>query len=101
MATWRLPPWILLHQIQDLRSSPWRSGITLAHLLRRQRPELVGAILEPPAEPFSQPGWTLVGGGLMDREPTRRPRLRYLPSAVFGHDHGRHLLFPSAAGGRR
>lgn len=58
------------------------AGITVAHLLRRQRPELDVAILEPSAEHFYQPGWTLVGGGLMDIEQTRRQEASLIPKGV-------------------
>jgi Uncharacterized NAD(FAD)-dependent dehydrogenases len=48
------------------------AGITVANLLRKQRPALQITILEPNSDHFYQPGWTLVGGGLMPVERTRR-----------------------------
>ena len=50
------------------------AGITTAHLLRRQRPQLDVAILEPSANHFYQPGWTLVVGGVMRLEQAQAER---------------------------
>ncbi len=58
------------------------AGLTVAHVLRRQRPQLDVAILEPSGEHFYQPGWTLVGGGLMDIDQTRRPEASLIPTGV-------------------
>ena len=58
------------------------AGITTAHLLRRQRPQLDVAILEPSADHFYQPGWTLVGGGVMRLEQTRRSEASLIPKGV-------------------
>lgn len=55
------------------------AGITVANLLRRQRPGLDIAILEPSADHFYQPGWSLVGGGLMRLEQTRRSEAALIP----------------------
>jgi len=55
------------------------AGITVANLLRRQRPALDLAILEPSADHFYQPGWSLVGGGLMRLEQTRRSEATLIP----------------------
>ena len=48
------------------------AGITAAAQLKRARPELELAILEPSQHHDYQPGWTLVGGGVFSLEETRR-----------------------------
>ena len=58
------------------------AGITTANLLRRQRPQLDVAILEPSTEHYYQPGWTLVGGGVMRMEQTRRSEASLIPKGV-------------------
>lgn len=58
------------------------AGITTANLLKRQRPHLDLAILEPSVEHYYQPGWTLVGGGLMTVEQTRRSEASLIPQGV-------------------
>lgn len=58
------------------------AGLTIANLLRRQRSHLDLAILEPSSEHFYQPGWTLVGGGLMTLEQTRRRQSSLIPTGV-------------------
>jgi sulfide:quinone oxidoreductase len=51
-------------------------------MLRRQRPQLDVAILEPSSEHYYQPGWTLVGGGVMKLEQTRRSEASLIPRGV-------------------
>jgi sulfide:quinone oxidoreductase len=58
------------------------AGITVASLLRRQRPRLEVAILEPSIDHYYQPGWTLVGGGVMRLEQTRRREASLIPAGV-------------------
>lgn len=58
------------------------AGITTANLLKRQRPQLDVAILEPSGEHYYQPGWTLVGGGVMRLEQTRRSEASLIPQGV-------------------
>jgi sulfide:quinone oxidoreductase len=58
------------------------AGITTASLLLRQRPELEVAILEPSPDHYYQPGWTLVGGGVMTLEQTRRREASLIPKGA-------------------
>ena len=48
------------------------AGITVAARLKKARPALDIAILEPSGDHYYQPGWTLVGGGVFSLEQTRR-----------------------------
>ena len=57
-------------------------GITVAAQLRRARPALDIAIVEPASEHWYQPGWTLVGGGVFSLEETRRAERDLIPSGV-------------------
>ncbi|WP_370566364.1 FAD/NAD(P)-binding oxidoreductase [Cyanobium sp. LEGE 06113] len=58
------------------------AGITAAAQLKRARPGLDVAILEPSSEHYYQPGWTLVGGGVFSLEETRRAEGDVIPSGV-------------------
>jgi sulfide:quinone oxidoreductase len=58
------------------------AGITVANLLLQQRPGIEIAILEPSADHDYQPGWTLVGGGIMALEQTRRDEASLIPTGV-------------------
>ena len=51
------------------------AGITAAAQLKRARPQLEVAILEPSADHYYQPGWTLVGAGVFSLDETRRAEL--------------------------
>jgi sulfide:quinone oxidoreductase len=75
------------------------AGITLAHILLRQRPELDVAILEPSADHYYQPGWTLVGGGVFRIAQTRRdeaglipPGCRWIQAAATSFDPEHNLV---------
>lgn len=48
------------------------AGLTVAALLRRARPGLDVAVIEPSQHHYYQPAWTLVGGGVFRAEDTRR-----------------------------
>jgi sulfide:quinone oxidoreductase len=58
------------------------AGITTSNVLRRLAPELDLAILEPSSDHYYQPGWTLVGGGLIPVEQTRRSESSLIPPGV-------------------
>jgi sulfide:quinone oxidoreductase len=58
------------------------AGITVAAQLRRARPSLAVAILEPAKEHWYQPGWTLVGAGVFSLDETRRSERDLIPSGV-------------------
>eukprot|EP00276_Gloeochaete_wittrockiana_P018794 CAMPEP_0184347102 /NCGR_PEP_ID=MMETSP1089-20130417/15254_1 /TAXON_ID=38269 ORGANISM="Gloeochaete wittrockiana, Strain SAG46.84" /NCGR_SAMPLE_ID=MMETSP1089 /ASSEMBLY_ACC=CAM_ASM_000445 /LENGTH=479 /DNA_ID=CAMNT_0026678031 /DNA_START=15 /DNA_END=1454 /DNA_ORIENTATION=- len=56
------------------------AGVTVASQLLRQASETIDVtIIEPHDEHYYQPGWTLVGSGVLDREETVRPMKDILP----------------------
>ncbi|MER1967171.1 FAD/NAD(P)-binding oxidoreductase [Castellaniella sp. GW247-6E4] len=57
-------------------------GISVAARLRRARPDLDIAIIDPALNHDYQPAWTLVGGGAYRAEDTRRPLRDCLPLGV-------------------
>lgn len=57
-------------------------GTAVAARLLRKRPETDVVIVEPNTEHHYQPGWTLVGGGVMEREDCVRERAITLPRAA-------------------
>jgi sulfide:quinone oxidoreductase len=67
------------------------AGITVAAQLKRARTALDVAILEPSADHYYQPGWTLVGGGVFSLEETHRAERDLIPSGV-------HWIQAGAAG---
>ncbi len=54
-------------------------GISAAASLLKRRPGLSVAIIEPREQHYYQPGWTLVGGGVFDRNDTERPMAELMP----------------------
>ena len=58
------------------------AGITVAARLKRLRPGLDVALLEPSGDHYYQPGWTLVGAGVFNLEQTRRPEASLVPDGV-------------------
>ncbi|MEB3199987.1 MAG: FAD/NAD(P)-binding oxidoreductase [Synechococcaceae cyanobacterium] len=58
------------------------AGLTVASQLKRARPGLDIAILEPSEHHDYQPGWTLVGAGVFSLEQTRRPEASLIPAGV-------------------
>lgn len=58
------------------------AGIATAASLKKRRPSLSVAIVEPRDDHFYQPGWTLVGAGVFDHESTRRRVDALLPNGV-------------------
>jgi sulfide:quinone oxidoreductase len=58
------------------------AGITVAARLKRLRPGLDVALLEPSSDHYYQPGWTLVGAGVFSLEQTRRSEASLVPDGV-------------------
>ncbi|GBQ97801.1 oxidoreductase [Acetobacter nitrogenifigens DSM 23921 = NBRC 105050] len=58
------------------------AGIGVAARLRRERPSLSIAIIEPATTHAYQPGWTLVGAGAMTLKQTLRQEGGLIPSGV-------------------
>lgn len=58
------------------------AGLTVAARLKRLRPSLDVAILEPASDHYYQPGWTLVGAGVFSLEETRRNEADLIPAGV-------------------
>jgi sulfide:quinone oxidoreductase len=57
-------------------------GLSVAARLREADPTLDIAVVEPSEHHYYQPIWTLVGGGVFDKEISRRPEADYMPSGV-------------------
>jgi len=58
------------------------AGLTLAARLRRRRRGLDITVLEPSETHAYQPLWTLVGGGVLPKEATRRDERKLVPRGV-------------------
>jgi len=57
-------------------------GISIAAALKRTRPNLDIALIEPSQQHYYQAGWTLVGGGTMSQAQTVKPQQRFIPAGV-------------------
>ena len=57
-------------------------GLSVAARLREADPTLDIAVVEPSEHHYYQPIWTLVGGGVFDKEISKRPEADYMPSGV-------------------
>ncbi len=57
-------------------------GLSVAAALRRKRPTLDVAIVEPSEKHYYQPGWTLVGGGSMTAAQTMRYEGACIPAGA-------------------
>jgi len=58
------------------------AGLTVAARLKRLRPSLDVAVIDPSETHYYQPLWTLVGGGDASRESTARPQASVIPKGV-------------------
>ncbi|MCZ7176213.1 lycopene cyclase family protein, partial [Salmonella enterica] len=58
------------------------AGIGLLASLLKRDPQLNIILIEPSAEHYYQPAWTLVGGGAHDIRKTMRPMAQVLPDGV-------------------
>ena len=58
------------------------AGISTAASILKRRGGVDIAIVEPRAEHYYQPGWTLVGGGVFKREQTERQMATLMPKGV-------------------
>lgn len=58
------------------------AGIATAASLLKRNPKLDIAIIEPSEAHYYQPGWTMVGAGVFDREFTRRSEASVMPDKV-------------------
>jgi len=55
------------------------AGIAAAASILKRDPSISLAIVEPSSNHFYQPGWTMVGGGIFDKEYTRREEEQLIP----------------------
>lgn len=73
---------IMSRSFQILIVGGGNGGLSVASRLRRQRPGLQIAIVEPSDKHYYQPAWTLVGGGAFDISKTERDEVAYIPDGV-------------------
>ena len=57
-------------------------GITVAARLKRRQRDLDVAILDPAKQHFYQPMWTLIGGGVFEKQKSGRPMESVVPKGV-------------------
>lgn len=70
------------------------AGITVAAELRRHRPTLSVAIVDPSETHSYQPGWTLVGGGVFTLAQTQRREEGLIPPGVTWTKHAAAAFHP-------
>ncbi|MCM2972923.1 NAD(P)/FAD-dependent oxidoreductase [Larsenimonas suaedae] len=70
------------------------AGIAAAASLLKRHPRLEIAVVEPSANHYYQPGWTLVGAGLMPYEQTHRPMIQVLPDDVIWYQQRVRTIAP-------
>jgi sulfide:quinone oxidoreductase len=58
------------------------AGLMVSARLKRQKPDVSMAIIEPSKEHWYQPAWTLVGAGTFAMEDTRKQEKDYIPKGV-------------------
>lgn len=58
------------------------AGLPVAAALLRVQPDLDVAVIEPSENHYYQPGWTLVGGGSMSADATRRREADLMPAGA-------------------
>ena len=58
------------------------AGIATASSLLKRNPKLDIAVIEPSEVHYYQPGWTMVGAGVFNKEFTRRTEAQVMPSRV-------------------
>lgn len=58
------------------------AGIATAASMLGRHPGLDIAIIEPADEHYYQPGWTMVGGGVFEKDETVRPEASVMPKGV-------------------
>ena len=70
------------------------AGITVAAILRRRARGLDIAVVEPHAEHYYQPAFTLVGAGVYPLAKTHRPEASVMPRACIGSATRRRASSP-------
>ena len=58
------------------------AGLATAASLLKRKPDLAIAIIEPSETHYYQPGWTMVGAGVFDRDLTMRPQAALIPKGA-------------------
>lgn len=58
------------------------AGLATASSILRRKPGISLAIIDPSANHYYQPGWTLVGGGIFSSEETCRPEKELIPAGA-------------------
>jgi sulfide:quinone oxidoreductase len=69
-------------------------GISLASMLRKTDKALKLAILDPSADLYYQPGWTMVGGGELEVGSTKKLRRHFIPNGVVWLRHAAEQFLP-------